>query len=210
MPSGPAPQGAYGARRPGGRARPRVRDQHRRARIDLLDPAAELASRPQRVDQLEVVIGQKRRAPRLECLSARCWGWDGWKCTLLGHLLVGISASGSPKPFVRQTSGQPAESAAPAGRRGARGVPREQREQHILDVAGATFARAGYHAASMDEIADGAGVSTPMLYAYFGSKEACISPNRPLRPGAGGSPGKWYLGIVHAGLADSSRSSWPA
>jgi AcrR family transcriptional regulator len=55
-------------------------------------------------------------------------------------------------------------------------VPREQREQHILDVAGATFARAGYHSASKDEIADGAGVSKPMLYAYFGSKEACISP----------------------------------
>ena len=50
-------------------------------------------------------------------------------------------------------------------------MPRERREQQILDVAGAIFARAGYHSASMDEIADAAGVSKPMLYAYFSSKE---------------------------------------
>ncbi|HEX4279113.1 MAG TPA: TetR/AcrR family transcriptional regulator [Solirubrobacteraceae bacterium] len=50
-------------------------------------------------------------------------------------------------------------------------MPRERREQEILDVAGAIFARAGYHSASMDEIADSAGVSKPMVYAYFGSKE---------------------------------------
>jgi AcrR family transcriptional regulator len=50
-------------------------------------------------------------------------------------------------------------------------MPRERREQQILDVAGGVFARAGYHSASMDEIADSAGVSKPMLYAYFDSKE---------------------------------------
>ena len=50
-------------------------------------------------------------------------------------------------------------------------MPRERREQQILDVAGAIFARAGYHSASMDEIADAVGVSKPMLYAYFSSKE---------------------------------------
>jgi AcrR family transcriptional regulator len=50
-------------------------------------------------------------------------------------------------------------------------MPRERREQLILDVAGGVFAREGYHAASMDEIAELAGVSKPMLYAYFGSKE---------------------------------------
>jgi AcrR family transcriptional regulator len=50
-------------------------------------------------------------------------------------------------------------------------MPREQRAQLILDVAGQVFARAGYDAASMDEIAELVGVSKPMLYAYFGSKE---------------------------------------
>ncbi len=50
-------------------------------------------------------------------------------------------------------------------------MPREAREQLILDVAGQVFARGGYHAASMDEIATLASVSKPMLYTYFGSKE---------------------------------------
>ncbi len=50
-------------------------------------------------------------------------------------------------------------------------MPRAAREQLILEVAGQVFARSGYHSAPMDEIADRAGVSKPMLYAYFGSKE---------------------------------------
>lgn len=50
-------------------------------------------------------------------------------------------------------------------------MPRAQREQLILDVAGTVFARGGFHTAAMDEIAYLAGVSKPMLYAYFGSKE---------------------------------------
>ena len=50
-------------------------------------------------------------------------------------------------------------------------MPRPEREQLILDVAGPVFARGGYHEASMDEIAKVAEVSKPMLYAYFGSKE---------------------------------------
>lgn len=50
-------------------------------------------------------------------------------------------------------------------------MPRAQREQLILDIAGQVFAQDGYHAAGMDEIARRAGISKPMLYAYFGSKE---------------------------------------
>lgn len=50
-------------------------------------------------------------------------------------------------------------------------MPRAAREQLILDVAGRAFARDGYHAASMDEIAAGADVSKPVVYSYFGSKE---------------------------------------
>lgn len=56
--------------------------------------------------------------------------------------------------------------------RGSRGMPRAEREQLILEVAGQVFARAGYDSASMDEIAELAGVSKPMIYAYFGSKES--------------------------------------
>lgn len=50
-------------------------------------------------------------------------------------------------------------------------MPRSLREQLILQVAGQVFAQDGYDRASMDRIAQLAGVSKPMLYAYFGSKE---------------------------------------
>ncbi|HEY1508265.1 MAG TPA: TetR/AcrR family transcriptional regulator [Solirubrobacteraceae bacterium] len=41
----------------------------------------------------------------------------------------------------------------------------------MLDAAGAAFAGSGFHDASMDAIADAAGISKPMLYNYFGSKQ---------------------------------------
>lgn len=41
----------------------------------------------------------------------------------------------------------------------------------MLEVAGRVFAARGFHDASMDEIAGGAGISKPMIYNYFGSKE---------------------------------------
>lgn len=48
----------------------------------------------------------------------------------------------------------------------------------MLDAAVVEFARHGFHAASMDEIAARAGVSKPMIYAYLGSKDdlfvACL------------------------------------
>lgn len=60
----------------------------------------------------------------------------------------------------------------------ARRLPRAVRERQILDAAVAVFSQHGYHAASMDEVAEVAGVSKPMVYAYLGSKEdlfaACI------------------------------------
>jgi AcrR family transcriptional regulator len=40
----------------------------------------------------------------------------------------------------------------------------------LLQVALEVFAQQGYHAASMDEIADGAGVSKPVLYQHFPGK----------------------------------------
>jgi AcrR family transcriptional regulator len=50
-------------------------------------------------------------------------------------------------------------------------MPRSLREELILRVSGQVFADGGYAGASMDRIAELAGVSKPMLYAYFGSKE---------------------------------------
>ncbi|MGH3516762.1 MAG: TetR/AcrR family transcriptional regulator [Haloechinothrix sp.] len=52
-----------------------------------------------------------------------------------------------------------------------RRLPRAVRERQILDAAVEVFSQYGYHAASMDEIAEVAGVSKPMVYTYLGSKE---------------------------------------
>src|SRR5882757_4917120 len=57
------------------------------------------------------------------------------------------------------------------GTAGRRRVPRLQREPTMLDAAGRAFAAHGFHAASMDAIAADAGISKPMLYNYFGSKQ---------------------------------------
>jgi AcrR family transcriptional regulator len=59
-----------------------------------------------------------------------------------------------------------------------RRMPRAVREQQMLDAAVRIFGRRGYMAASMDEIAELAGVSKPLVYLYLNSKEdlfsACI------------------------------------
>lgn len=49
-------------------------------------------------------------------------------------------------------------------------LPREQRRTQVLAAALDVFATAGYHAASMDDIADHAGVSKPVLYQHFPGK----------------------------------------
>lgn len=49
-------------------------------------------------------------------------------------------------------------------------MPREQRREQVMSVARRVFMERGYHAAGMDEIADAAGVSKPVLYQHFPSK----------------------------------------
>jgi AcrR family transcriptional regulator len=45
----------------------------------------------------------------------------------------------------------------------------------MLDVATPLFAERGFHAVSVDEVAAGAGVTKPMVYAYFDSKEGLFT-----------------------------------
>ncbi|WP_132426322.1 TetR/AcrR family transcriptional regulator [Pseudonocardia endophytica] len=53
-----------------------------------------------------------------------------------------------------------------------RRLPPEQRERQVLDAAVRVFSRGGFHDASMDAVADEAGVSKPMVYTHGGgSKE---------------------------------------
>lgn len=55
-------------------------------------------------------------------------------------------------------------------------LPRPVREQQMLEAASGLFGEHGYHAVSMDQIADVVGISKPMLYAYFDSKEGlCVA-----------------------------------
>lgn len=56
---------------------------------------------------------------------------------------------------------------APA--RGTR-LPRQARRKQLLGAAQEVFVAQGYHAAAMDDIAERAGVSKPVLYQHFPSK----------------------------------------
>ncbi|HXV94813.1 MAG TPA: TetR/AcrR family transcriptional regulator [Pseudonocardia sp.] len=66
------------------------------------------------------------------------------------------------------------------------GVPRRparaERARQILDAAVAVFTERGYHGASMDAVAERVGVTKPVLYTHFGSKDgllmACIARAR--------------------------------
>ena len=61
---------------------------------------------------------------------------------------------------------------------GTKGVPRVDRETQILDVASEHFGTHGFAATSVAAVAAGAGISKPLVYSYFGSKEglyeACL------------------------------------
>jgi AcrR family transcriptional regulator len=100
-----------------------------------------------------------------------------------------------------------------------RRVPRAEREQQMLEAADRVFARRGYQASSMDEIAAEVGVTKPMLYAYFGSKEGLYLASvqragemlaQRLRDAAEGGPAERLEAGVRAFFAfvDERRSSW--
>src|ERR1700689_1617081 len=70
------------------------------------------------------------------------------------------------RPADRNRSG---DGIAASNRRGNR-LPRDERRGQLLVVASDVFVDHGYHAAGMDEIADRAGVSKPVLYQHFPGK----------------------------------------
>ncbi|MEV3860741.1 TetR/AcrR family transcriptional regulator [Streptomyces sp. NPDC050095] len=101
-------------------------------------------------------------------------------------------------------------------------VPRHVREQQIIDVAVQVFAKRGYHAASVDEIAELAGISKPMVYLYLDSKEglflAClrreadrlVSAFQEAARGAGAAPElRLYAGLsAFFAFVAAHRDSW--
>ncbi len=64
--------------------------------------------------------------------------------------------------------GKPTATAAPGGKRRMRGP---ERRAQLLGVARRVFGKAGFHGVSMDEVAKEAGVTKPILYDHFNSKE---------------------------------------
>lgn len=51
-------------------------------------------------------------------------------------------------------------------------MPRAQRRTQLLELATRVFTQSGYHGTSMDDIAAAAGVTKPVLYQHFSSKES--------------------------------------
>ena len=49
-------------------------------------------------------------------------------------------------------------------------LPAAERRRQLLDVALAAFGKDGFHQTSMNDIAEAAGVTKPVLYQHFGSK----------------------------------------
>ena len=62
-----------------------------------------------------------------------------------------------------------------------------ERRRQLLAVAGRLFAEHGFHGLSMEQLAEGAGVSKPVLYQHFPSKRAL------------------YLALVRDAVADMER-----
>ncbi len=54
-------------------------------------------------------------------------------------------------------------------------LPASARRRQLLDAALDAFAAHGFHATSMNEVAEAAGVTKPVLYQHFGSKRALYS-----------------------------------
>ena len=68
-----------------------------------------------------------------------------------------------------QAGNDGAQGGPTTNRRGNR-LPRDERRGQLLIAASDVFVDRGYHAAGMDEIAERAGVSKPVLYQHFSSK----------------------------------------
>ncbi len=54
-------------------------------------------------------------------------------------------------------------------------LPAARRREQLLEVSLELFARQGYHQTSMNEIAEAAGVTKPVLYQHFESKQELYS-----------------------------------
>ena len=80
--------------------------------------------------------------------------------------------AGGRRPRVERADNRAATDRAPNGNGGAKStrLPRRARRAQLLSAALEVFVAQGYHAAAMDDIAERAGVSKPVLYQHFPGK----------------------------------------
>src|SRR3954465_1205221 len=90
----------------------------------------------------------------------------------MGHASAPLSASDGGTPHAR-ASGVP-EWGVPAGHRLTREEKKAQTRERLLDAASTVFARKGFAATSIDEIAEVAGVTKGAVYSNFESKEDLV------------------------------------
>ncbi|HIF92936.1 MAG TPA: TetR/AcrR family transcriptional regulator [Myxococcales bacterium] len=95
----------------------------------------------------------------------------------------------------------PAGSITNTGKEGTRRLPRGERRQSILDGATHAFARAGFAATSMPEIAEASGITPIIVYRHFESKEVlyratldCVCSRLTTQLEAGKEPGGFGIG----------------
>lgn len=101
-------------------------------------------------------------------------------------------------------------------------VPRTERQQQMIEAATELFSERGFAAVSMDDVAKAAGITKPLIYSYFGSKEglfaACAEGAgsvlrgrlRDLVEGSELEPGeRLWIGIATVfEFVDHHRRSW--
>jgi AcrR family transcriptional regulator len=79
-------------------------------------------------------------------------------------------ANPAQRKGARRANGDPSASTPASPKRRGNRLPRNERRGQLLAAASEVFVDRGYHAAGMDEIAERAGVSKPVLYQHFSSK----------------------------------------
>lgn len=72
-----------------------------------------------------------------------------------------------PRPSTKRPADQPAKRASR--------MPPEKRRAQILDAATALILETGHSGCTLEQVAKAAGVSTPLIYKYFGNRDELIA-----------------------------------
>ena len=100
-------------------------------------------------------------------------------------------------------------------------VPRAVRQRQLVELGEELFAERGFAKASMDELARRAGVTKPVIYELFGSKEglfnACLEglalrlarADRRRRAARSRTPRRAFAPAASPSFASPPRTAWP-